>query len=73
MRHHNEHAGLQEHSVGSLYPWSIKRVGDKYQQPFHCITGEHGPAFYLTHYPYPEIDSAYRAAERWVERQSEES
>lgn len=40
MSHSAKHAGLQEHSVGELYPWSIKQVGDKYCQAFHAVNGE---------------------------------
>ena len=60
--HDNRHYALQRHSIGDIYPWSIKRIGDSYQQPFHCITGEHGPPYTI------EGDStrAYRQAEAWV-------
>lgn len=39
--------GIKPHSVGSIYPYSIKRIGDAYYQAFHCITGQEGPLFPL--------------------------
>ncbi len=62
MSHSKEHAGLQKHSVGELYPWSIKRIGDRYVVPFHCITGEEGRKFTID----GDSRQAYRDAEQWV-------
>jgi hypothetical protein len=30
-QHHATHAGLQSHSVGGSYPWSIVGIGDRWQ------------------------------------------
>jgi hypothetical protein len=44
MSHSNEHSGLQEHSVGDDYPWSIvvykQPRGVGYCQAKNLITGE---------------------------------
>jgi len=37
--HSSTHSGLQSHSVGEIYPYSIKRIGDSHEQVFHCLTG----------------------------------
>ncbi len=68
MSHHTEHRGLQEHSVGPLYPWSVVRIGDRCEQPRQLVTGERGPEF-----PRDGGDiTAYRAARQWIcERRKE--
>jgi hypothetical protein len=48
MRHHKEHVGLQEHSVGKIYPWSIVRIGDKGYQAWQVVSGEKGPLFFFS-------------------------
>ena len=46
-RHNNRHVGLQNHSLGEHYPWTISAKGypDHKWHPFHCLTGEWGPGF----------------------------
>lgn len=63
MRHSKQHSGLQDHSVGELYPWSIVQIGDQFVQARHGITGEQGPEFTME-----SMDSrhAYKLAEHWV-------
>ena len=71
MRHSESHPGLQNHSVGEIYPWTIRGVGDSLQG-FHCVSGEQGPRFYWYSDPIgPQLDfsTAYRFAELWVEDQ----
>ena len=58
-QHNDKHVGLQNHSVGDYYPWSIVRIGDKYWQPRQLVSGEHGPKFSLS-------VNAYRDAENWI-------
>ena len=65
--HSAEHSSLQNHSVGEIYPYSIKRVGDSYYQPFHCITGEEGPKYDLSN------RLAHSLAENWALDQLNES
>ena len=36
---HNGSSGLQNHSIGPLYPWTIQVVGDACQA-LNCLTGE---------------------------------
>jgi len=38
---HFAESGLQHHSIGVLYPWTVRGVGNSLQS-FHCITGEQG-------------------------------
>lgn len=46
-QHHKQHVGLQNHSVGPLYPWSVVRIGDRCEQPRQLVSGELGPEFPL--------------------------
>lgn len=43
MGHDTQHAGLQQHSVGETYPWTVRQVGNTCQA-FNCITGKAMPA-----------------------------
>lgn len=62
--HNGEHEALQDHSIGEDYPWTIKKVGNQYWQPMHCLIGEEGPRFYLA---WDKTDiSAHARAERWI-------
>jgi len=64
--HNDEHVGLQEHSIGSDYPWTISAKhgtnGISYY-PWHTISGEHGPRF---HVDDCQSTSAYKLAELWI-------
>lgn len=69
MKHSQQHLGLQEHSVGEIYPWTIRGKGNTLQG-FHCITGEEGPRFrYYDSTAYRQFKEAYQLAELWVEKQ----
>ena len=68
MRHSNQYAGLQEHSVGEIYPWTIRGKGNTLQG-FHCLTGEEGPRFRYDSELEGSFTAAYRLAELWVEQQ----
>ncbi len=63
-RHHKNHIGLQEHSVGDIYPWSIVGKGTSgggfapsktIWQPQQLVSGEQGPCF-----------TSHAAAEQWA-------
>jgi hypothetical protein len=41
MAGHVGTGGLQSHSIGELYPWTIRGYGESLQA-FNCITGEQG-------------------------------
>jgi hypothetical protein len=42
-QHHATHAGLQSHSVGGSYPWSIVGIGDRWQAQNLIDDNECGP------------------------------
>jgi len=63
-RHHSKHIGLQNHSVGELYPWSVVRIGDRCEQPRQLVSGETGPEFPLL--DFGDGVSAYQQAEKWI-------
>ena len=64
--HNDEHVGLQDHSIGSDYPWTISAKhgtnGISYY-PWHTISGEHGPRFNVDDC---QSTSAYKLAELWI-------
>ena len=74
--HHASHPGLQEHSVGEIYPWTIRGVNNTLQG-FHCLTGEEGPRFsYVSDHfldvqvpAIRQFNDAHELAELWVEEQ----
>jgi hypothetical protein len=46
--HLSDGSGLQKHSCGSLYPWTVRAVGrgdDVLYQAFNAVTGELGAMF----------------------------
>jgi hypothetical protein len=54
---HMGNGGLQKHSVGEIYPWTIRGVGDTCQA-FNCIDGRTG-----TQHPYvPNVEGSHAAA-----------
>ena len=66
-----KHNGLQENSVDGFYPYSIRFRGiiggESYRiEPYHCVTGKIGPAFYVNS---DGFHSAYLAAENWIRKQ----
>ena len=68
--HSNEHLGLQQHSVGELYPWTImirkdptKTVGSVV--PVNGATGYYGPSFQFDGWG-ESFYAAHRLAEQWV-------
>lgn len=46
-RGHSGTSGLQNHSVGPLYPWTIQIVGDACQA-LNCLSGETKAKFQFT-------------------------
>ena len=45
MPHSTQHHGLQQHSVGEIYPWTVRIIDGPSGlrcQAFHCLTGETG-------------------------------
>lgn len=58
---HLGNSGLQRHSVGEIYPWTIMIVGDNCQA-FHCITGEKGPM-----HPFTNFGDSFKAAHALAE------
>ena len=64
--HSEAFPGLQNHSVGEIYPWTITRVGDQFEQPLHCLTGRKGPEFLLG--TTKNGQSAYKQAELWCKQ-----
>jgi hypothetical protein len=42
-QHHAQHEGLQAHSVGGSYPWSIVGIGDRWQAQNLIDSNERGP------------------------------
>lgn len=69
-KHSKRHPGLQEHSVGELYPWSVMSRGTKASWrciPFNGITGAEGPEFNVKALGF---HVAYTGAEAWIRRQS---
>ncbi len=71
MRHSKQHSGLQDHSVGELYPWSIVQVGDQFIQARHGVSGEQSPEFQIRHVVGIDrglsIQHTYRQVELWVQ------
>ena len=66
--HHATHSGLQQHSVGEIYPWTVRGKGDTLQG-FHCLTGEEGPRFQYTPSVEGSFSNAHRLAELWIENE----
>lgn len=72
--HNERHIGLQDHSIGDLYPWTIRARDNRTRgytilEPFHCITGKVGPGAV-----YGRVTShseAYRWCEEWIRDQLE--
>jgi len=64
--HDSNHSGLQCHSIGSDYPWTISAkhgsTGIRYY-PWNTVTGEHGPQFHVND---SQSASAYKLAELWI-------
>lgn len=52
-------SGIQSHSVGEHYPWSIRGIGNDWQA-VHLLTGEVSPR-------YPRVSpNSYRACELFI-------
>lgn len=64
---HSGMSGLAKHSVGELYPWTIKVIGRRCV-PFHTITGEHGQPFWFisTADDDKTFEGAHALAEKWI-------
>lgn len=63
--HSDRHQGLQRHSLGETYPWTVavKGHGDSYRcVPFNCLTSEEGPSFSI---PFFGFEAAHRIAENY--------
>ena len=66
--HHTQHAGLQDHSVGSYYPWTVSAkhtyAGIEYYA-WNTVSGEQGPQFPA--WSNYHNDSGHSLAESWIE------
>jgi len=67
MSHHQKHHGLQQHSIGSEYPWTISQRGDTWFA-FHCISGQEIFRAIFVFDPTNETERkvAYRCVEKWI-------
>jgi len=65
--HNAEHGGLQNHSIGSVYPWTISAkhgsTGIRYYG-WNTISGEQGPCFSVDDC---QSTSAHKLAELWIQ------
>lgn len=67
--HSPQHLGLQQHSVGELYPWSImvrKSPADLggVVVPVNCLTSYYGPSFAFEN--WEAFEQAHQQAEQWI-------
>lgn len=75
LGHSPVHAGLQQHSIGDIYPWMLivqSGASGHWLMVKNGITGEVGPEFYLRWNPeLGEFDderwaNAHRSARQWI-------
>lgn len=76
--HHATHQGLQSHSLGGSYPWTISGIGDDWYA-WNMITGEGSPGSpaFKRRADYSvaidDIPEPFRSAEKRCELQADRS
>lgn len=66
MVKHYQNSGLQVHSLGELYPWSVVVYRSRYARYVRAenlVTGECGPKRYYNVPFCPQFENAHRLAE----------
>ena len=71
--HSEIHAGLQTHSMGGAYPWSIRGVGDRWQAVNLLDSNERGPIRNEYGEAFLDLPEPYRSREARCEKQAREA